>query len=290
MDSNQPHSKLHSIITKRGFLVFLILVLTLAGRSFAGVMVAPTVVVLNEKDRTGRITIQNPSERPKEISIAINFGLPISDSTGNIQIQLQDTGVTDPRSAISWVKAFPERFVLSPSASQVVRFRANPPPGLADGEYWARIVVRSQEGEVSIPSPSDSGKITTKLNMIMQTVIMLKYRTGTLISKLEVLKTDAKLVDSMVQTTIDMANRGNVSYVGTLKCQLVSADGAVISSDKIDLAVYRELTRRIKLPVREQDSRKPYKIEISINTSGRTDIAPEDIIKGNSIEYSTLIN
>ena len=89
MDSNQPHSKLHSIITKRGFLVFLILVLTLAGRSFAGVMVAPTVVVLNEKDRTGRITIQNPSERPKEISIAINFGLPISDSTGNIQIQLQ---------------------------------------------------------------------------------------------------------------------------------------------------------------------------------------------------------
>lgn len=290
MDSNQPHFRLHSIITKRANFVFSILLLTLAGQSFAGVMVAPTVVILNEKDRTGRITIQNPSERPKEISIVINYGLPISDSTGNIQIHLQDTGVTDQRSAITWVKAFPERFVLSPKASQVVRFRASPPPGLDDGEYWARIVVRSQEGEVSIPSPSDSGKITTKLNMIMQTVIMLKYRTGTLISKLEVLKTDVKLVDSTVQATIDMASRGNVSYVGTLKCQLVSADGAVISSDKIDLAVYRELTRRIKLPIRGQDSRKPYKVEISINTSGRTDLAPEDIIKGNSINYSTLIN
>ncbi len=260
------------------------------GRLSAGVLVAPTVVILNEKDRTGRLTIQNPSERPKEISIIVNFGLPLSDSLGNIQIQLRDSGILDPQSAIGWVKAFPERFVLSPGGSQVVRFRANPPAGLADGEYWARIVIRSQEGEVSIPSPADAGKISTKLNMIMQTAIMLKYRTGTLVSKLEVLNTDVRMVDSMVQATIGMANRGNVSYVGTLKCQLLSADGKVISNDIINLAVYRELTRRIKLPLNGQDLKKPFKVEVSINTSGRTDIPPEEIVKGNSIDYSTLIN
>jgi len=290
MDSNQPPTD-HRSKFLRHFSFFVFVIISLSGGSlFAGVLVAPTVVVLSERDRTGRLTVQNPSERPKEVSILINFGLPTSDSAGNVQVRLQDSAITDPRSAVGWVKAFPEKFVLSPGGSQVVRFRATPPGQLPDGEYWARIVVRSQEGEVSIPAPSDSGKISTKLNMILQTAIMLKYRTGTLISKLEVLNTDVKYTDSAVQTTIQFANRGNVSYVGTLKCQLLSSDGKVISVDKIDLAVYSELVRRVKLPIRGQDLKKPFKVEVSISTSGRTDIPPEDLIKGNSIEYSTIID
>ncbi len=271
-----------------GFLFFTVIFFASAVNLFGSVLVAPTVVFLSEKDRTGRITIQNPSDKPKEISVYISYGLPISDSTGDVQIVLQDTAITDPRSALGWIKAFPEKIVLAPGATQVVRLRANPPKNLPDGEYWARIVVKSQEGVTSIPSPNDANKITTKLNMVMQTAIMLKYRTGNLVSKLEVTKTDIQTIDSTVQLTISMANRGNVSYVGVLESKLVDASGKTIGSSRIDLAVYSELTRRVKFPLPAKGNR-PFKVNISIATAGRTDIPEPDLIVGNTIEYSSII-
>ena len=90
--------------------------------------------------------------------------------------------------------------------------------------------------------------------------------------------------------TANMENRGNVSYVGVLSCRLLDSDGKVISEDKLDLAVYYVLTRKIKLPMKEAGFNKPYKVELSINTAGRTDISDQDLIPGNSIEYSMAVN
>jgi P pilus assembly chaperone PapD len=273
----------------RGFFVFILILSATAINLSASVLVAPTVVFLSEKDRTGRITVQNPSDKPKEITVYLSYGLPTSDSAGGIQMILQDTGITDPRSALTWIKAFPEKMVLGPGATQVVRLRANPPKNLPDGEYWARIVVKSQEGATAIPIPSSADKITTKLNMVMQTAIMLKYRTGNLVSKLEVTKTDVQTVDSAVQVTISMVNRGNVSYVGVLQCRLLDKDGKVISGDDIDLAVYSELTRRIRLPFLPRGS-APHKVDIAISTAGRKDIPEQELITGNVIAYTAAIN
>ena len=249
----------------------------------AGVLVAPTSLILSDHKKTGRLTVQNPSDKPKEVSIDFYVGMPVSDSLGNVTILLQDSAITDPRSAADWIKAFPRKVVLAPNASQVVRFVAHPPKDLEDGEYWARVVVRSQEGETSIPAASDNEKITTKLNMIMQTAISLKYRTGNLLSKLEVASAGAAMTDTTVNVLIDMVNRGNVSYIGVLQCRLIDADGKVISRDQIDLAVYRELIRNMKLPVVNGDFKKPFSAEISITNEGRTDIPVEDMVVGNSI-------
>ncbi|SYZ72893.1 hypothetical protein TRIP_C21008 [Candidatus Zixiibacteriota bacterium] len=288
MDSKRESPRFVGTTKSWGFFVFILILFIASADLFASVLVAPTVVFLSEKDRTGRITVQNPSDKPKEITVYLSYGLPTSDSAGGIQMILQDTGITDPRSALTWIKAFPEKMVLAPGATQVVRLRANPPKNLPDGEYWARIVVKSQEGATAIPAPSSEDKITTKLNMVMQTAIMLKYRTGNLVSKLEVTKTDVEKVDSTVQVTISMTNRGNVSYVGILLCRLLDKAGKVISSDDIDLAVYSELTRRVRLPFAGKDS-VPYKVDISITTAGRKDIPEQDMITGNVIAYSAEI-
>lgn len=268
---------------------FLIFFLTLVTELTAGVLVAPTSVILSDRKRTGRLTVQNPTDRPKQVQISFSFGVPVSDSAGNIKLNLQDSAVTDERSALDWIKAFPKKMILEPNTSQVVRFLARPPKDLADGEYWARIMVRSQEGETSIPLPTDDDKIMTKLNMIMQTAIVLKYRSGNLISKLEVRETEVFPTDTMVTAYIDMINRGNVSYVGVLSCRLIDADGREISKNDIDLAVYRELKRKVRLPILAGDFARPYKIETSISTEGRKDIAAEDMIAGNRIEFSTIV-
>jgi P pilus assembly chaperone PapD len=271
------------------FALFLVLFLSMVGQLTAGVLVAPTSVILSDQKRTGRLTVQNPTDRPKQVQISFSFGVPVSDSAGNIKLEFQDSAVTDEHSALGWIKAFPKKMILEPNTSQVVRFLAKPPKDLPDGEYWARIMVRSQEGETSIPLPTDEDKITTKLNMIMQTAIVLKYRSGNLVSKLEVRNTDITPTDTAVYAYIDMVNRGNVSYVGILDCRLVDAKGKEISSNDIDLAVYRELMRKVRLPILPGDFARPYKVEVSISTEGRKDIAAEDLISGNKIEYSANV-
>jgi hypothetical protein len=247
------------------------------------------VVFLSDKGRTGRMDIQNPTNAPREVTIHFSYGLPTSDSLGNVYVTLQDSGVTDPRSSAGWIKAFPRKLIIPPNGTQVVRLLADPPKGLADGEYWARIVVRSQEGQTSLPVPTDSGAISTKLNMIMQTAIMVKYRTGSLVSKLELTNAEAHMSDSTVSVIADFSNKGNVSYVGLLHCRLLDADKKELAHQSTDLAVYRDLKRRVDMPAKNLGGKLPYQVELTVSTDGRTDIAPQDVIVGNKIQYTVSV-
>jgi len=257
----------------------------------AGVLVAPTAVFLSEMDRTGRMMVQNPSDSPKEITVYLSFGIPESDSLGEVSVRLIDSAITDPRSAVEWIRVFPRKLTLAPHDKQTIRFIARPPKGLPDGEYWARIVVRSEEGAAAIPSATESDGITTTINMVMQTAISLKYRTGNLISKIEVVDTRIETHESQIDALIDMTNRGNVSYLGLLKTRLVDADRVEIVSRQMDLAVYRNLLRRVSLPLPEDGGfKKPYRLEVSITSEGRRDIQSELIVPGNKIDYSMVID
>jgi hypothetical protein len=204
-------------------------------------------------------------------------------------VRLDDTAVTDPHSAVGWVRAFPRKIVLAPGASQTVRFVANPPKDLPDGEYWARVVVRSQEGAREIPEAVEEGRITTNLNMIMQTAISLKYRTGDLVSALEITDATAHETDSQVVVMLDMVNKGNISYLGVLNCRLVDADKKEISSNRLDLAVYYDMKRKVELPLDSVPHRKPYQVEVTIANEGRTDIPPEDVVRGNQVQYTVTV-
>jgi P pilus assembly chaperone PapD len=280
-----PKSKRFS---RQGFFITaVVLSIVCAGQVLAGILVAPTVVVLSDKNRTARLDVNNPGTTPQEVTISFAWGLPESDSVGNVRVTLQDTNITDTKSAIDWIKAFPRQIVIPPNGSQVIRFVVTPPKGLADGEYWGRVVVRSKEGQKEIPTALADGAITTKLNMIMQTAIMIKYRTGSLSSEVEVTSTNAQKTDSTVSVTIDLASKGNVSYVGVLTCRLLDANKKEVSRAQTDLAVYRELRRRMELPLKGSTGR--YTVEVSVTTDGRTDIAPEDVIPGNKVFSSVEV-
>ena len=273
----------------RGIVFFVLLWALPISQVLGSVLVAPTVIFLSDKNRTGRMILQNPTNEPKEISVRFSFGLPESDSLGNVQVRLQDSAVTDPRSCAEWIRAFPRKMVLQPGQSQTVRFVARPPKDLPDGEYWARVVVRSQESQTDIPVASDPQAITTNLNMIMQTAISLKYRTGDLVSDLELVDAEAHLDDSQVTVMLDMSNKGNISYLGILQCRLLDADQKEISTYKIDLAVYHAMRRRIDLPLGAGDFKTPYRVELSITNEGRTDVPPEYVIHSDPVELTMAV-
>lgn len=273
-----------------GFFVILVLIAAPLSQLVAGVLVAPSVIVLQERSKTGRMNLQNPSNSPKEVSISFSYGIPESDSLGNVSIFLRDTAVTDPHSALGWIKAFPRKLIIPPNGSQVVRFIARPPKGLEDGEYWVRVVVQSQEGATSIPTATDAEQITTKLNMIMRTAIMLKYRTGELVAAVEVKGTEIKVNESSVDVIIDFANKGNVSYVGLLECRLLDADNKEISKNHIQLAVYNDLKRRVTLPITEGNFKKPYSVAVSVTNKGRKDIPSNEMVFGNDLSKLISLN
>lgn len=268
-----------------------VMVLALAGQTLAGVLVAPTTAIMTESNRTTRMTIKNPSSDPKEVEVRFAFGLPESDSLGNVDVKLTDSAVTDPRSCMDWMKAFPRKIVVPPNGSQVIRLVASPPENLPDGEYWCRLIIRSSEGTMSPPPVASADAITTRLNMIMETAIVAKYRKGEAVARLAVRDTTAWIdtTHNRVSVLLDMENQGNVSYVGVINGRLLDANNNEIMSQKLDIAVYRQLKRRLDFPVSLEGFEGPYRADIEVTTRGRTDIPPEDIIPGNEFSFTTVI-
>jgi P pilus assembly chaperone PapD len=273
---------------RAGVFSFLAVLLT-SGSLAAGVLVAPTVVFLSDDSRTGRMTLQNIGDTPQEVTVFFSFGLPVADSLGDVMVRLQDSTVTDPQSCLDWVKAFPRRLILPPNASQVVRFVANPPRELTDGEYWARVVIKAQEADPNIPKSTGEDQITTRLNMVMQTAIMLKYRHGDVFCELKLEEATAKYAEGQVEVLVGTRNVGNASYVGTLNCQVVDAGGHEVARRDVQLAVYRELRRRVEIPIPEGDFARPFKVNLEITGKGRTDIAASDMLYGNDLTFSAAV-
>ncbi|RKX24807.1 MAG: hypothetical protein DRP45_07420, partial [Candidatus Zixiibacteriota bacterium] len=132
-------SQFRIILQQRWIWIFFGLLTTGGASLNAGVLVSPTVVFVSQNNPTGRMTIHNPSDRPQEVNIKFSFGLPASDSLGRLTVKFQDSAVTDPRSALDWVRAFPRKVIVAPGENQTVRIMVDPPKGLPDGEYWARV-------------------------------------------------------------------------------------------------------------------------------------------------------
>lgn len=275
--------RLNRVSRWRGFSISVILLVLPLIISQASVLVAPTVVVLSDDNRTGRIIVRNPSTESKEVSVFFRFGLPESDSLGNIYVKLEDSAYEHERSAAHWIRAFPRKIVLPPGAQQTIRFVATPPAGLKPGEYWSRVVVQSQNNQAVPLDTLQEGQITAKLNMIMQTAISLKYRSGDLTSQVQMTGAQAKKSDDKATLLLDLINQGNVSYLGVLECEMVDAKGREMSTNRADIAVYYDLRRKMDLAIPEGEFEEPYEIHVSLSTEGRTDLPSNEVVHGNSI-------
>src|SRR5688500_4430590 len=127
------------IVKRTGIL--LALFLAVSALRAAAVSVSPMAVYLDQRTRTGTITLYNAGTRPEEIGVEFAFGYPQSDEAGNITVPITDTVPAGEPSAVGWLQAFPRRLVLQPGQRQVVRIMIRPPEGLEEGEYWARALV-----------------------------------------------------------------------------------------------------------------------------------------------------
>src|SRR6185436_9834130 len=167
------------------------------------VSVSPTALYIDSRTRTGVLTLYNPGSLPEEVTIDFSYGYPQADSARNVSVALTK----------------------------------EPPAGVADGEYWARLLISSRGGQP--PIEQTQGDIRLQLNVQTTLVMAANYRKGDLHTGVSVTASEARRTAEGVRLQVDLARTGNAAYLGRMRAELLDARGTVLATLYDDVAVYR---------------------------------------------------
>ncbi len=211
-----------------------------------GVMVAPHAVYIDHRVRSGSVLLYNPGTEPVEVTISTLFGYPTTDSTGAIVLRTVDAPDSTLPSALAWIQAFPRRLTVAPLERQTVRLLARPPAGLADGEYWVRLMIAAKAGTIPIAGVADTTAIQVGLTLEVRTIIGISYRKGPVTTGVTLSNLRAQLLnDTTIVTQSRLVRHGNAAFVGTVRGTIVDSTGTTRASFFTPLGVYFTMEPRI---------------------------------------------
>jgi fimbrial chaperone protein len=238
------------------------------------VTVSPNALFIDSRTRSGVLTLYNPGTLPEEIEISFAFGYPRSDLAGAISVALADSAPAGEPSVLGFVRAFPRRLRLEPGQRQTVRILMQPPAGLAEGEYWGRVLIRSRGGRP--PVEQQTGGIRMQIDLETVIVGAVNYRNGSMRTGVAMDSARAAVSPQgdTVRVVADLSRQGNAAYLGHLKLELVGANGRVLATVDDDLAVYRSLRMVESIAVPPGTSLAGATIRYHLSTV-RPDIDPE---------------
>lgn len=248
-----------------------------------GVLVAPHAVYLDHRTRSAAITLYNPGTEPTEVAISAIYGYPVTDSIGHFTLYLPDSVEAGMPSATGWVEAFPRRMTIPPLTKQTVRLLARPPQGLADGEYWSRVVITAQGGSIPVTG-ADSAGISVGLSLEIRTIIPLLYRKGSLRTGLAVSELAAAPAGDSLAIRAHLARQGSAAWIGTVRGVLADSTGAAAASFTQPLAIYYEADPVFALPVTGLAPGR-YHLRLDFATE-RDDILPNLVLRAPAVRDS----
>ncbi len=252
-----------------------------------GVLIAPTAVFIDARSRTASLMIVNPNEQTAEVDVSTLFGYPVTDSTGQLVLRTIDAPDSTVPSAAAWVRPFPRRMTLAPHAQQTVRLLVSPPPSLADGEYWARLVITARGGQIPLTEAADSGQVHVGLSVEVRTILPLLYRKGRQQGGLRLSDLTAAPSGDSVVVRAHLVRAGTAAALGTARGELVDSTGAVRASFTAPVSAYYAVEPRFTVP---RDSLPPgrYRLRFEV-TAGRADLAPEVIVPFQAVRDSVSL-
>jgi hypothetical protein len=227
--------------------VTLLLALPVCGLA-QSLMVASPAIVIDDRSRTGTLTLINDGITPVEVSVSSFCGYPVTDSIGQMYLRTFATPADTLPCAAKWIQSFPRRLRIDPKSRATVRLLVTPPADLPPREYWARVVASAKAGQLAVGGLPDSA-IQATLNVEIRSVVGLFYRRGEPHTgvTLEALRADA-MGDSLVGRVL-LARQGDAAFVGSLKASLRDTTGKIRSRSQLPLGVYYTLEPRFALPL-----------------------------------------
>ncbi|MEX2401654.1 MAG: hypothetical protein WD423_12845 [Rhodothermales bacterium] len=253
----------------------------------AQVSVAPTALFLNDQERFGTLYIGNPTSTPQEVTIGFRFGYSTADSTGAVYVEFNDSTAAERYSIAENVRAFPQRFILPPGETQVVRMTARPPADFEEGWMWSRVVTTSTP-QVSFQDTTASG-VQANLIFRLQQVTALFYTKGDPEVTLNVVDVSARVDSNEVIVHAEMNKEGERPFFGRVNARLQNADGDVIAEEMNLIAVYVPERRRFVITLPEDVSEgQDLQVELTI-TPDRQDIPSEYVLDFSPIVATTPV-
>jgi hypothetical protein len=245
------------------------------------IVLAPHALFIDHHTRSGILYVQNPGDDVEEVSIALEYGYPASDSAGGVYIELIPDPPANAPSAAGWVRALPQRIRVLPGARQAVRLLAQPPAELPDGEYWSRIIVTSHAAQAPVPVSEDAA-VRVGLTLEMRTITSLIYRKGQVSTGVALDDFAVESAGDTLVAAVRVSRRGSGAYLGKVEFVLTDAQGKEVGGWEQAIAVYFDLYRRYSLPTKGL-APGPYSLAVRLSTE-RSDIAQAQLLPAEAVE------
>ncbi len=252
-----------------------------------GVVIAPHAVFIDARTRSGAMLLYNPNPDPAEVAISFFFGYPATDSAGRIVVRTVEHPDSTSPSAASWIQAFPRRLTVPPLERQTIRLLASPPPGLADGEYWARLVISAKGGQLPVTGVADTAKLKVGLTLEVRTIIGVFYRKGAVHTGVTLSGLRTAVVGDSLAVWARLTQQGNAAYIGSAHAALLDSTGKTLAELKAPIGVYYAMEPRWALPIRALAPGR-YRLRLDLST-GRDDLAPELVLPSPPVRDSVEV-
>jgi len=253
------------------------------------VLIAPTAIVIDAQRPSTAITLVNTGTAPAEVSLSFSFGLPSTDSAGNMQITLDETPPDSLPSAVGFVHAYPSRLVLPAGARQVVRLVAAPQRKLEAREYWARLIVTSRQGrQMMVGTASDApSEAQVALDLEVRSVLGVFYRPAGLSTALQMGIPTTRLANGQLETRVRLDRGGNAAFVGSVSAVLRDSLGREQSRKDVPLGVYYALEPLITLDL-DSVPKGTYELELSARAE-RPDVPKGQLLPARVVSQRTRV-
>lgn len=280
--------------------VFALGALGLAPRAVVAqaVLIAPTAVVIHAKSPSAALTLVNTGDRAAEVSISTSFGVPVTDSVGQMHLALDSMPSDTVPSATSFVHIYPSRFVLAPGERRVVRVVAAPTTSITDREYWARLVVTSRVAK-SPPAITDTSRMRgdgtgdahdtpqVALDLEVRSILAVFYRPAGVTTSVVMDPIRTRLIDGAIESRVALTREGTAAFVGSVHAILRDSGGVVRASTQLPLGVYYVLDPALRLTIGTIPS-GTYQLELVAMTK-RPDVPTVSLISGLTVRRFTTV-
>jgi hypothetical protein len=246
------------------FIVFSFLII-FPIRSVAQITVAPSYIIINDKNPNGDIYIKNSGNTRVEVITEVFFGYFSSDSAGGKIFIVKDS-MESLHSAADWISIYPKKFNLFSSEEKRLRIISRAPIDLKPGEYWARIKIFTSPVNSNENNMTDSVNISVKLGINFSFVIPVYFRKG-------ITKTGISITDFYKKTEkgghaffVNLKREEEAAYRGNIIFRIKNQAGDPVFEKKQTTVVYYNMLEKFIYPI---NGLLPgfYFAEVELNTS-----------------------
>lgn len=225
-----------------------------AAPGLGDLLVAPTRLVFEGRDRNAELTLVNVGNQPATYRISF-VELRMDETGATRQLSPEDAQSPEPgeRFSSGLIRFFPRQVTLEPKVAQTLRLQLRPPAGgLEDGEYRSHLLLRAiPEGAELTDAPAGQG-LSVSLKAIYGVSIPILVRHGALTAEARL--ADLRLAPPALPGALPILSfrlerSGDASLFGNLEATFHPLHGKPVPVGEVNgVAVYTpNLSRKVSL-------------------------------------------